>query len=262
MDALKNRQKLNDILESLRQRGLKPADIVELQSVACYLPVREVDNDHSSLEKEMLKISERERQQVSHDLHDDLGQLLVGIEALSTILEQRLEQNANPEIKLSREISNLIRNAISKTRSLAKELCPVLDEGGLVPALREYAAENEKLFGITCRLECDKSIMIDDYNAATHIYHIVHESVDNAIRHGEASEVIIRLSVDGEELTLLICDNGKGLPERLEEKKGLGINIMEYRAKKIGAELTIFRNENNQSIVQCVLKRSQCSYHY
>lgn len=258
VDALKNRQKLNDILESLRRRGLKPADIVELQSVACYLPVRDDENDYNNLEKKMLKISERERQQVSHDLHDDLGQLLVGIEALSTLLEQRLEQKADPEIKLSREISGLIRNAISKTRSLAKELCPVLDEGGLVPSLREYAAENEKLFGITCRLECDKSIIIDDYNAATHIYHIVHESVDNAIRHGKASEVLIRLYVVGEKLHLLICDNGQGLPNNMQDKKGLGINIMEYRAKKIDAALNIYRNENEQTVVQCVLKQSRC----
>lgn len=255
-DVLKNRQKLNDILESLRRRGLKLADIVELQSVACHLPKREVDTEQISLEKEMLKISERERQQVSHDLHDDLGQLLVGIEALSTLLEQRLEQKADPEIKLSKEISGLIREAISKTRSLAKDLCPVnLDEGGLAAALKEYAAKSEKAFGITCRLECDKSITIDDYYAATHLYHIVQESVDNAIRHGEASEVVIRLSADRQAIMLSIHDNGKGIPDNLEQSKGLGISIMEYRARKIGAVLDIHRNEKGGTVVRCTLKQ-------
>lgn len=240
--------------------GLMSAEIADLQGEVCMLSAFIDITRQRRLEKEILRIREAERQKIGHDLHDDLGQHLIGIMALSTLLEQRLEQKSGSEKMLSKEISKLIRDAVGKTRNLARGLCPVkIAENGLIPALYEFSTYVQKVFGISCVLECDPTMSVSNKSVATHLYHIIQEAVNNAVRHGKAKHIDIVLKCDDNDMMLSIVDNGTGLQACPNREKGLGLNIMHYRARRIGAEFDVRDNPQGGTIVQCRLNLKSLS---
>ncbi len=222
------------------------------QSVAS---VRDI-SEQVRLEKKILEISERERRQIGHNLHDDLGQHLIGVEALSSLLKQRLEQQNNPEVSLASDIATLMGEAIKKTRDLSKGLCPVdMDAMGLSAALSELQSYIEKYFNIDCELNYNEQIQILDNTIATNLYHIAQEAVNNAQRHGAATHISITLDIiDGNIILLSIKDNGKGFSEQKSDD-GLGLSIMSFRASSIGANYTISSSEGKGTEIKCMLNQ-------
>ena len=213
-----------------------------------------------NLEKRILKLAEIERQKIGQDLHDDLAPHLVGVEALSALLCQRLGQGDHADATLAGEIKALIAGAIAKTRSLARGLWPVaLDERGLAAALEGHARTVEKLFGVSCTFAHDKQIRIRDNIVATHLFHIVRESVNNAIRHGKADRIRILLDRREPAIRLAIADNGCGIPEPSRRNSGLGLEIMNYRAKMIGASLDVERRRKGGTCIACLIDQKYLS---
>ena len=71
----------------------------------------------------------------------------------------------------------------------------------------------EDLFRVSCRFVCDSPVFVTDVNVSTHLYHIAREALNNAMKHGKASELGIKLSSRDDQGALSICDDGVGLPE-------------------------------------------------
>jgi PAS domain S-box-containing protein len=207
------------------------------------------------LEQEILEVSQREQQRIGQDLHDVLGQNLTGLAFLAKVLERKLAEKSLPETAEAEKIAKLSNQAVIQARSLARGLCPVeLKADGLMTALQDFALNLENLFGITCHFVCKTPIFIHDNTMATHLYHIVQEAVNNAIKHGKAEHVKIDMSTHGEKVVLTIHDNGIGIPENLEKNQGMGLHIMNYRARMIGASFEVQRAENGGTIVKCEFK--------
>jgi signal transduction histidine kinase len=204
------------------------------------------------LEREILEISGREQRRIGQDLHDSLCQHLAGVGFLSKVLEKKLSSGVPIEAAAATEIVGLIDQAITLTRGFARGLNPVrLEAGGLLLALSELATNTEKFFGITCRLEYDRSIAIDDDVTATHLYRIVQEALNNAIKHGKADTIVISLQTDGKSGILSVEDSGLGFSNTRIQGKGMGLNIMHYRASMIGAALDIRAAKNGGTLVAC-----------
>jgi signal transduction histidine kinase len=115
----------------------------------------------------------------------------------------------------------------------------VSDEQGLMSALQLWAAEVEDLFNVPCRFQCDMPVLIQDDEIATHLYHIAQEAVHNAIKHGRPQNILIRLTADPGRGTLLVEDDGTGIPKAREHAQGMGLHIMNYRASMIGGTLDV-----------------------
>lgn len=190
-------------------------------------------------EREVMKISERERKLIGQNLHDDLCPHLIGIEVLSDVLETKLRRKKATEADAAKKIKNLVQEAIGKTKGIARGLCPVhFLEHGLEYSLQELALNIEQIYGINCRFEYDTSTDIDDTMAASHLIYIVQEAIQNAIKHGSADTILIRLAHSRQGTYLTIEDNGSGYING-EKSKGMGLQIMQYRAKLIGADFSI-----------------------
>ncbi len=260
-DGKIHNKEIEFFLKSNKKRiGLMSAEIADLQGEVCMLSAFIDITRQRRLETEILRIREVERRKIGHDLHDDLGQHLIGIMALSTLLEQRLEQTSGSEKMLSKEISKLIRDAIGKTRNLARGLCPVkIAEGGFISALQEFSVYVQQVFGVSCDLSCEADVNVNNKGVATHLYHIVQEAVNNAVRHGKAQHIGIELKYVDDGIILTITDNGTGLPTLPDRKTGLGLNIMRYRAKRIGAEFDVFSNKKGGTSVLCRLNLESSS---
>src|SRR4030095_3475011 len=125
------------------------------------------------------------------------------------VLEQKLAAKSKADAARVAEIGKYVRKTIGQTRLLARGLSPVtLEAEGLMSALEELAGNTEKMFGIRCRFECASPVLIKDLAIGTHLYRIAQEAVSNAIKHGKAKNVVIRLENKAGTL-LTIDDDGK-----------------------------------------------------
>jgi len=148
---------------------------------------------------------------------------------------------------------NLVNDAIHKTRELARGLLPVLsDAQGLMSALQQWAGEVEDLFGIGCRFQCLTPVLIHDDAVATQLYYIAREAVNNAIKHGHARQIVIRLAADEHQGALTIQDDGCGIPEIAPGNKGMGLQLMNYRARMVRGALEVQRGATGGIVVTCL----------
>jgi PAS domain S-box-containing protein len=209
-------------------------------------------SDRKRLERTVLEISEREQRRIGQDLHDGLGQHLTGVAFMTKVQEQKLAERQIPEAADAAKIVQLVNDAILKTRELARGLLPVVsDAHGLMSALQLYAGEIEDLFGIACRFQCEEPVLIHDAAVATHVYHIAQEAVNNAITHGHATNILIRLFAGDREGTLIVKDDGVGIERPRAPRSGVGLHIMNYRAGMIGGNLEIRREQSRGTAVAC-----------
>jgi PAS domain S-box-containing protein len=196
--------------------------------------------ERKRLEKAILEISAEEQRRIGQDLHDGLGQHLTGIAFMSKVQEQKLAEKGLAEAAEAARIVKLVNEAINKTRELAHGLLPVFsDAHGLMSALKRWAAEVEDLFNISCCLRIEEPVLIHDANMSTHLYRIAQEAVNNAIKHGQAKNIIISLFANNENGTLRIENDGSALPESSTDGSGMGMQIMNYRARMIGGSLKV-----------------------
>jgi two-component system, LuxR family, sensor kinase FixL len=86
---------------------------------------------------------------------------------------------------------------------------------------------------------------------ATHLYYIAREAVNNVIKHGHASQIVIRLAADQEQGALTITDNGSGIGDIPANNAGMGRHLMSYRARVIGGSLEIRNVATGGTIVTC-----------
>jgi len=210
--------------------------------------------EREELERALLRTSEREQMRIGQDLHDGLGQHLAGIELMSQVLEQNLSaKKLKTEAARAADIARHVREAISQTRLLARGLSPfVLESEGLVSALKELAHRTENVFRVSCEFHTSGKLSVSDA-AANHLYRIAQEAVTNAIKHGKAKRIDIRLESTDNKLLLSVKDDGAGLPAVLPEKRGIGLRIMQYRAGMIGGSLTAEGDAAGGTIVRCIL---------
>jgi PAS domain S-box-containing protein len=209
--------------------------------------------ERKHLERTILEISAREQRRIGQDLHDGLGQHLTGIAFMSKVQEQKLAEKNLPEAVDAAKIVNLVNEAIHKTRELARGLLPVVsDAEGLMSALQQWAGEVEDLFAVNCRFQCFTPVLIHDDTVATHLYYIAREAVNNAIKHGHARHIVIRLAILQHQGTLTIQDDGYGIGSIAPGTKGMGLHLMTYRARMVGGSLEVQRIPTGGTMVTCL----------
>lgn len=208
------------------------------------------------LQKQVMNIGDRERQKIGQDLHDDLCPHLIGIQGLSSVLEANLREASSPDADLAKQIEHLVGAAVEKTRSLTRGLCPVhMVSHGLETALQDLARHTESVSGIACRFHCVGEVSFKDNTTATHLYYIAQEAVNNAVRHSGTGRINISLSGKKEHIEMRISDAGKGIPVTLKNM-GIGLQIMPYRAKMIGASFNIDSDPESGTTIQVVMKKN------
>ena len=206
------------------------------------------------LENEIHHASEQEQQRIGRELHDGLCQTLAGIAALSATLSSRLVAGSRSEASVAAaEITQLLNDAIGEARDLAHGLGPVGQQETDLPAVLEHLALNvQHRFRVFCRLECDGPFPELGREVVSHLLRIAQEALNNAVAHGRAEHIEIRLGgADGEGL-LSVRDDGVGIPDAALQGDGIGLNTMAYRAHLIGGSLEVQRQHPHGTSVTCV----------
>jgi PAS domain S-box-containing protein len=194
-----------------------------------------------AMEQEILEISNREQRRLGSDLHDGLGQELTGLSLLVKGLEVQISRESPQYLPQITKISGLLAQTIQSTRSLARGLAPVnLERGGLPEALRLLAQHCCDIYNLSCTFDNGAHKLPElEESAATHLYRIAQEATTNAARHARARTISIELRCTGCRLHLAITDDGIGLYAGLARgTPGMGLRIMEYRARMLGGTIT------------------------
>jgi two-component system sensor kinase FixL len=119
-------------------------------------------------------------------------------------------------------------------------------------ALRDLAAQASENRGIKCHFKAARGVRVPDDTIALHLYRIAQEAVTNAVKHSEATNILITLDRNPTHTCISVQDDGKGFVPR-QRGKGLGLHMMRYRANALGGELKIERRRTGGMDITCVI---------
>jgi PAS domain S-box-containing protein len=198
------------------------------------------------LELAMWDAVDREQRRIGQDLHDSLGQQLVGI----SFTVKALRAPHDPAITAGLErVARLLCDAIGQTREIAHGLYPPELEDGLFHALGYLSQEVTLSYGIACHFEVGETFSVKEGNARQ-LYRVAQEAIANSLKHGRAKRIDIELARIRGSARLTIRDNGAGFPAH-SVRPGMGLKTMRNRARLLGGRLLIKRNPAGGTIVTC-----------
>jgi signal transduction histidine kinase len=204
------------------------------------------------LEHELLEITDKERRRIGLDLHDDLGQKLSGLSLMTKGLELTLAKRQAAEARDAGKVHALVQEAMGHARDLARDLATLDSKKADLPAaLTDLAARAKELFRIPCQFRSHKDIPPLDPAVTNQLYKIVQEAVSNAVKHGKARRIGIRLANGTDRLLLTIHNDGLPFPDHKAQFTGMGLRIMNYRANLIGASLEVKAGPKHGTRVTC-----------
>ncbi len=173
--------------------------------------------ERARLEVEIEEVADREKRRLGHDLHDSLGQKLTGAVYLSKALSASLDAENDEARAAAEKINDILKDAVAEVRRTARGLAPVeVGAQGLAPALHRLAEDTCGVYGIACSFQAIAEPAVRDARMAAQLYHITQEAVTNAVRHGEAREVVIELDAH----RLAIRDQGRGFDPAAARPRG------------------------------------------
>jgi signal transduction histidine kinase len=203
------------------------------------------------LQREVLFTSDRERSAIGQDLHDGLCQHLVGTALSAQVLTERLASRDAPCMGEARNLVRLIEEGIAQTRHLARGLLLASVKPECLPAeLEEMAVSMSRQSGVPCRFVMQGDCDARDEQTASHLFLIAQEAVRNALRHARPRQLEIMLTARNDQLMLIISDDGTGLPSK-RAGRGMGLRIMEHRAKIIGGDLVVEQIQGGGTSIHC-----------
>ena len=215
---------------------------------------REAEEALRELEREVLEISSREQRRIGRDLHDGLGSHLTGLAMRCRGLARRLEHGRPVEKEEMDALADLMQEGITQARHLARGLNPVkLDREGLVSALQDLSAGVQAQTGTPCTFTATPLDRPLDSEAAAHLYRIAQEALNNAAKHARAEALTLHLVTTPSAIVLEIQDDGVGLRREEDRTDGMGLRVMHYRARIIGATLSIESTEGEGTTITCTL---------
>jgi PAS domain S-box-containing protein len=218
---------------------------VALENARLWEELREKEQLRGELLARIIRAQEEERQRIARELHDGIGQslnaLVFGLNALTTALHQASDMAPDLLERLRLSTSEAVR----ELQDIIYDLRPsVLDDLGLVRALRWYARERLESRGIHVTLDMPDDTQRLPPDVETALFRLGQEALTNIARHAQARRVNIYLQIEGEQVHMEIVDDGVGfvLSKALcsdGDRRGWGLLGMQERAALLGGELVI-----------------------
>jgi two-component system CheB/CheR fusion protein len=206
------------------------------------------------LESQVAFLIDEERINLGMEMHDNLCQQLSASRMLSSSLFDQMKEQGTPLAEQAERIAEALGRAENDAHRMAKGLLPVpVNAQGLMTALSQLMNQTRESAHIACEFECSEEVRCHNNSIATHLFRITQEAVQNAVKHARATHIFVELTGHDHLVTLSICDDGVGIPPISTRTAGNGLRSMEYRARLIGADLSVSLAEGGGTIVRCVV---------
>jgi len=231
--------------QSIRENASELEHMVDLRTV-----------ELRRLSARLLSLQDEERRRIAREIHDGLGQELA---AAKMILDGVLAKYPAPNVSQAAiDTSDLVDRAIKQVRTISHLLHPpLLDEVGLISALRWFLEGLSERSGISVRLEVDPPDL-DRFKPEleTAIFRIIQEALTNMFRHSGARNGCVSLKQSEDQITVIVSDDGKGIAEQVAQLRpdsvGVGIGGMRQRVSELGGRFRL-SNANPGTVVEIVV---------
>jgi signal transduction histidine kinase len=207
------------------------------------LALREAHERLKALSQQLMEVQENERRQIATDLHDEIGQALTVVKMnLQTM--QRLSDTSAIAIAL-KDSSNVIDQTLQHVRNLSLDLRPsLLDDLGLVPAVRWYLSRQAERTGWNIDVQVDESLPPLPQSVAIACFRVIQEAATNIMRHSKATRVSVSLQRDEGDLLLVVRDNGVGFDvqkalDNAARGQSMGLLGMQERIRFLNGSISI-----------------------
>lgn len=251
MDAVRNGAQDYLLKNAFNEKSL-------LRSIRYTIERHRLENERRELSRNLLSVLEDEQQRIARELHDEVGQILSGLNMTSRSLTRRLRELGLDESKRASVISEGLQDALDSFRHVLCGLSPVdVDEQGLVVALQRLCDQTQRQSDrIECTFACDEGLSVADNTIATNLYRIGQESLSNARKHANANSIRIELMRHDDLLTLKVIDDGIGFERQQKHDRRMGLRILKHRSELIGGKLSIDTGSTGTTI-QCDVPMEQ-----
>jgi signal transduction histidine kinase len=235
--------------QSIRENAVELERMVDLRTI-----------ELRRLSSRLMTMQDEERRRIAREIHDGLGQELA---AAKMILDGILSKDSSPRMRqAAADSSMLVDRAIKQVRTISHLLHPpLLDEVGLVSALRWYLEGLSERSGIEIHLEVDPPDLGRlKADLETAIFRIIQEALTNMFRHSGARNGRVSLTEREGNVMVTVRDDGKGIEEQIVQFRpdsvGVGIGGMRQRVTELGGRLRL-ANANPGTIVEVVIPSRQ-----
>ncbi len=183
---------------------------------------------------------EEERRRIARELHDGVGPALASMNLRLHTARKLLERDQRSAAEEIEELAELAQANIQDIRRMIYDLRPaVLDELGLVPALRDYLARCQREHGLVIDFTADEGERLPA-PVETTLFRVAQEALNNVVRHAGAQQVDVDLTWDDAHLTLRIADDGRGFdPQAPRSGTHLGLWSMRERVEQLGGHFEV-----------------------
>src|SRR6266436_695937 len=228
-------------------RGVRTGPGAEVDRV---LGVAEDITEQKRLEWAVGEATHQEQQRLGKEIHDGLGQELMGVALLARGLAASARKGHQPKADELDRLSSLASRTISTCHAIAQGLSPLSEaHGGLVQALHDMVDRQYNSSGPAVRFNAIEDAPLRlQWPSTEHVFRIAQEGLTNALNHAGAHSISVTLDVQPDTVRLEISDDGVGLSPYAAQSAGLGLKIMRYRAAMIDAHLSIGPGENGGTL--------------
>ena len=240
--------------ESFSPADMKLINIIAQQAGVAAYTVR-LNNDLQTSRERLVTAQEEERRRLRRDLHDGVGPTLASFSQRLETAAELIHTNPQKSEKIIHALQKQVTETVGDIRRLVYALRPpVLDEFGLVSAIREHVAQYSGPRGM--RVAFDVIEPMPPLPAAVEVaaYRIALEAFTNVIKHAGASACHVLIKIENGSLLLEIVDNGRGLPAA--NRAGVGFYSMRERASELGGEFAVENKPSGGTIVRARLPMS------
>ncbi len=219
-----------------------------------------LSEQRSELAQKLIATQESTLHSISRELHDEFGQVLTAVGAMLGRAERQVPEGAPLRAEL-REVCEVAQTTLDKVRTLSQALHPVmLEEAGLESTVSWYVGTMEKQTGVVIRYEKEGEPFALESSAAIHVYRVLQEALNNAVRHSGAREVRVRLQFAEDALELEVKDRGKGFDAQ-GTNRGIGLVAMRERAELLGGTVEFSRPTGGGTRVRLRVPRARLDSH-
>lgn len=189
----------------------------------------------------IIEAQEEERRKLSREIHDGPAQMLANVMLRSQIIDKVYRESPEQGVKEIHDLRKMVRSALYEVRRIIYDLRPMaLDDLGLVPTLKKYLSTIEEYNGdttISFTFIGSEQRIPSKFEVA--LFRMVQEAVQNALKHAEAREIVVKLEISRHHVTVIVKDNGKGFDIREKKKDSFGLIGMRERVDLLDGNLTI-----------------------
>jgi signal transduction histidine kinase len=222
---------------------------------------RQLEDQLRALSAHVESVREDERTGIAREIHDVLGQALTALKMDLAWLARRVTEpgtGAEPLVEKLQAMSEATDEIIQQVRRISSELRPgVLDDLGLLAAIEWQAQEFEGRTGTLCAVESGVGDAHFPRDVSTALFRIFQEALTNVARHAEARHVGVRLALAGDDVSLEIRDDGRGITEaQAGNPRSLGLLGIRERARHLGGAATIVAGATGGTVVSVHVPRA------